>query len=54
MIRLAVFDCDGTLVDGQGAVCTAMEQAFASVGAVPPERRNFTPDRLGVRGAHAG
>lgn len=36
-VRLAVFDCDGTLVDGQGAVCAAMAQAFADVGcAVPP------------------
>lgn len=41
MTRLAVFDCDGTLVDGQGAVCDAMERAFASVGASPPDRRNI-------------
>lgn len=27
--RLAVFDCDGTLVDGQGAVIAAMISAFA-------------------------
>lgn len=26
--RLAVFDCDGTLVDGQADVCWAMERAF--------------------------
>ena len=31
-IRLAVFDCDGTLSDGQAAVCTAMEWAFAETG----------------------
>lgn len=37
--RLAIFDCDGTLVDGQGAVCAAMERAFAAVGAAPPDRR---------------
>lgn len=28
--RLAVFDCDGTLVDGQGAVIAAMYAAFAA------------------------
>lgn len=27
-VRLAVFDCDGTLVDGQADVCWAMERAF--------------------------
>jgi phosphoglycolate phosphatase len=36
--RLAVFDCDGTLVDGQAAVCEAMELAFAGAGLAPPER----------------
>jgi len=36
--RLAVFDCDGTLVDGQGAVCTAMEQAFAVSDFTCPPR----------------
>ncbi|MGH6787982.1 MAG: HAD-IA family hydrolase [Novosphingobium sp.] len=35
--RLAVFDCDGTLVDGQGAVCTAMDRAFAECGLSPPD-----------------
>lgn len=29
-VRLAVFDCDGTLVDGQGAVVSAMARAFAA------------------------
>lgn len=29
-LRLAVFDCDGTLVDGQGAVVSAMNRAFAA------------------------
>lgn len=37
-VRLAVFDCDGTLVDGQGAICTAMELAFAEGGLVAPPR----------------
>lgn len=36
-VRLAVFDCDGTISDGQAAVCAAVDQAFADVGlAVPP------------------
>lgn len=36
MTRLAVFDCDGTLVDGQAAVCGAMAAAFADNGLVAP------------------
>jgi phosphoglycolate phosphatase len=35
--RLAVFDCDGTLVDGQADVCWAMERAFVRAGLVAPE-----------------
>lgn len=35
--RLAVFDCDGTLSDGQAAVCEAMEAAFAAAGLAPPD-----------------
>jgi phosphoglycolate phosphatase len=34
--RLAVFDCDGTLSDGQAAVCGAMERAFADCGLIAP------------------
>ncbi len=37
MTRLAVFDCDGTLVDGQADVCWAMERAFTRAGLTPPE-----------------
>lgn len=37
-IRLAVFDCDGTLVDGQSAVCEAMEAGFAAAGLAAPPR----------------
>ncbi|MBN9505700.1 MAG: HAD-IA family hydrolase [Altererythrobacter sp.] len=36
MTRLAVFDCDGTLVDGQAAVCGAMTAAFSHCGLVAP------------------
>ena len=34
--RLAVFDCDGTISDGQAAVCAAMAGAFADVGLTAP------------------
>ncbi|WP_338241150.1 HAD-IA family hydrolase [Aurantiacibacter hainanensis] len=35
-VRLAVFDCDGTLSDGQAGVVNAMDAAFAAIGAPPP------------------
>lgn len=38
MIRLVVFDCDGTLVDGQAAICRSMDHAFASAGLPLPDR----------------
>ena len=37
-VRLAVFDCDGTLSDGQAAVCAAMDAAFAEFGLAPADR----------------
>ena len=37
-VRLAVFDCDGTLVDGQAGVCNAMDAAFAAHGLPLPDR----------------
>jgi phosphoglycolate phosphatase len=36
--KLAVFDCDGTLVDGQASICNAMERAFAEAGLAAPDR----------------
>ena len=36
--RLAVFDCDGTLADGQAAISRSMERAFASCGLACPPR----------------
>ena len=36
--RLAIFDCDGTLVDSQANICVAMEEAFSSAKLAPPER----------------
>lgn len=37
-VRLAVFDCDGTLVDSQANICRAMEDAFALSALEPPTR----------------
>ncbi|MDP6173075.1 MAG: HAD-IA family hydrolase [Rhodospirillales bacterium] len=36
-IRLAVFDCDGTLVDSQHAILDAMGQAFRAEGREAPD-----------------
>ena len=38
MIKLALFDCDGTLVESQANICVAMEEAFALSGLEPPPR----------------
>lgn len=34
--RLAIFDCDGTLVDSQANICRAMVEAFTAEGLLPP------------------
>ncbi len=39
--RLALFDCDGTLVDSQANICMAMEHAFEEAGRVPPPRNDI-------------
>lgn len=39
--RLAVFDCDGTLVDSQADVCDTMEFAFSDAGLTPPDRNEI-------------
>lgn len=36
--KLAVFDCDGTLIDGQASICDAMEAAFEATHLPLPER----------------
>jgi phosphoglycolate phosphatase len=36
--RLAIFDCDGTLVDSQANICTAMEECFGEAGLAAPDR----------------
>ncbi|MEM9309993.1 MAG: HAD-IA family hydrolase [Pseudomonadota bacterium] len=35
--KLAVFDCDGTLVDGQADVCWSMRRAFERAELAPPD-----------------
>ncbi len=39
--KLAVFDCDGTLIDGQASICDAMERAFAGRGLPLPQRNDI-------------
>ena len=41
LTRLAIFDCDGTLVDGHAAVCIAMERAFAQSALPTPVRHDI-------------
>jgi phosphoglycolate phosphatase len=36
--RLAIFDCDGTLVDSGANICAAMEECFARFELEPPAR----------------
>ncbi|MCK0129119.1 HAD-IA family hydrolase [Erythrobacter sp. F6033] len=36
-MKLAVFDCDGTLVDGQADICQTMVQAFERAQLTPPD-----------------
>lgn len=36
--RLALFDCDGTLVDSQANICLSMEEAFVLGGLTAPTR----------------
>lgn len=38
MNKLAIFDCDGTLVDSQANICRAMEECFARAKLDPPCR----------------
>src|SRR5437868_14781100 len=36
MNRLAVVDCDGTMVDSQATICLAMDRGFAAHGIAAP------------------
>jgi phosphoglycolate phosphatase len=47
MNHLALFDCDGTLVDSQAAICLAMEKTFIEAGFEPPSR-NATRQVVGL------
>ena len=38
MNRLAVFDCDGTLVDSGATICAALDRGFTDCGIAPPSR----------------
>jgi phosphoglycolate phosphatase len=38
MNRLALFDCDGTLVDSQATIIGCMEEAFGHAGLTAPDR----------------
>lgn len=35
--KLALFDCDGTMVDSQHNICASMDQAFEKHGLTPPD-----------------
>ena len=41
MNHLAIFDCDGTLVDSQANICIAMEDSFARSGLTVPDRHDI-------------
>lgn len=47
MIRLALFDCDGTLVDSLSSICAAMEECFAA-SALPLPPRQATRQVVGL------
>ncbi|MCB2078598.1 MAG: HAD-IA family hydrolase [Novosphingobium sp.] len=40
-MKLAVFDCDGTLIDGQSSICDAMEKAFGQFALPAPARNDI-------------
>ena len=59
MNRLAVFDCDGTLVDSQGTICDAIARGFAACAMPAPSRaasRNIIGLSLGeaMQALHPG
>ncbi|MFK7841523.1 MAG: HAD-IA family hydrolase [Sphingorhabdus sp.] len=35
--KLALFDCDGTMVDSQANICASMDLAFQKNGLIPPD-----------------
>ena len=58
-LKLVIFDCDGTLVDSQHMICTAMSRAYGAHGLPVPERETMLSiDRIvadrGLHGAGQG
>ncbi|WP_425406018.1 HAD-IA family hydrolase [Hwanghaeella sp.] len=47
-VRLAVFDCDGTLVDSQHSIIESVRQAWAAEGLAPPSDE-FIRTGVGLR-----
>jgi len=43
-LKLVIFDCDGTLVDGQHMIVASMTQAYAAHGIAVPKPRNDALD----------
>jgi len=44
-LKLIIFDCDGTLVDSQHMICTAMSRAYLAHNLPVPERETMlSPD----------
>ena len=41
MSRLAIFDCDGTLVDSQANICRALEETFSEARVEVPSRERI-------------
>ena len=40
-LRLAIFDCDGTLADSEASIVDAVSAAFAGQGLTPPRRKEI-------------
>mgnify|MGYP000918244321 CR=1 FL=1 len=54
-LRLAVFDCDGTLVDSQHSIVACMSAAFAAAGlAAPTAEADQQLGRIGAPDAEPG
>jgi len=52
LLKLVIFDCDGTLVDSQNMICAAMQRAYeAHAIACPPRERVLSIVGLSLREA---
>ncbi len=61
MVKLILFDCDGTLVDSQHVIVETMNRTFRAEGLVPPTHEQTRSivglsldDRHGGAGAGSG